>query len=97
MSTEPIPIRSPAYPVPFLVVRPGPGRVRLVNRSDETLRCVVFLVLGPGVLDAQVVGTVAPGEVIETRVHGTDLERSTSLVVRWFRADDEEYLWRIAF
>ena len=97
MSTEPIPIRSAAYPVPFLVVRPAPGRVQLVNRGAETLRCVVFLVLGPGVLDAQVVGSVAPGDVIETRVHGRDLERSTSLVVRWFREDDEEYLWRIAF
>ena len=45
----------------------------------------------------QVVGSVAPGDVIETRVRGRDLERSTSLVVRWFREDDEEYLWRIAF
>lgn len=97
MTSDPVAIRPPAYPVPFIVVRPGPGRVRLVNRSDETLRCVVFLVLGPGVLEAQVIGSVVPGEVIETRVRGGDLARSTSLVVRWFRSDDEEYLWRIAF
>lgn len=97
MTTEPVPLRPLAYPVPFLVVRPSPGRVRLVNRSDDVLRCVVFLVLGPGVLGADVVGTVEPGGVIETTVHGRNLERSTSLVVRWLRPDDQEYLWRISF
>lgn len=97
MTAEPVPIRPTAYPVPFLVVRPAPGLVRLVNRSDDLLRCVVFLVLGPGVLAADVVGAVEPGGVVETRVHGRELERSTSLVVRWIRPDDQEYLWRIAF
>jgi hypothetical protein len=97
MTAEPVPIRPRAYPVPFLVMRPAPGRVRLVNRSEDTLRCVAFLVLGPGVVSADVVGTVEPGDVVETRVHGRDLERSTSLVVRWIRPDDQEYLWRIAF
>ena len=97
MTSEPVPIRPTAYPVPFLVVRPAPGRVRLVNRSDDVLRCVVFLVLGPGVLGADVIGTVEPGGVIETSVRGRELARSTSLVVRWLRPDDEEYLWRIAF
>lgn len=94
----PIPIRRPAaYPVPFRVERGAAGRVRLVNRSDETLRCVTLFVLGPGLLDADVVGTLPPGDLVHARVRGSDLELATSLVVRWFRADGEEYLWRVAF
>lgn len=86
-----------AYRVPFHVERPGPGRLRLVNAGAETVSRVLLLVHGPGLVDADPIGALAPGEAVEARVRGRDLALATSIVVRWFREDGDEYLWRIAF
>lgn len=86
-----------AYRVPFVVDRTGAGRLRLINRGAERLEAVTLLLHGPGVLDATVIGPVPPGAAVRARVRGAQLERATSVVVRWFRPDGEEYLWRVVF
>jgi len=86
-----------AYPVPFRLERLGRGRLRLVNRSDETLTGVVFLLDGPGVMAARPAGSLRPGARAELRVLGDDLARATAVVVRWSRPNGEGYLWRISF
>ncbi len=79
------------------MTRPGGGRLQLVNRSREQLESVVLLLHGPGILEAEVIGALPPRGSVSARVHGEDLERATSVVVRWFRPDGEEYLWRVVF
>lgn len=86
-----------AYRVPFRVERHGCGRLRLVNRSEEVLNSVVFLLHGPGLMAARPGGLLTPGEHAELTVKGQQLERATAVVVRWARPNGEDYLWRISF
>lgn len=87
-----------AYRVPFRLDRSdGPGLQRLRNASAETLYSVRLQLDGPGVMAASAPAVLAPGETLKVLVRGDDLPRDTLLVVRWFRADGDEYLWRIAF
>lgn len=86
-----------AYAVPFSLKR-GPGNLyRLHNVSAEALRGVTLTLHGAGMMSSNVPATLQPGEALEVTVAGRDLARSTILVVRWFRPDDVEYLWRISF
>lgn len=86
-----------AYPVPFRVER-GAGHVyRIINESSETVHGVALTLHGSGVMGASSPSTLAPGDALEVTVAGRNLARSTILVVRWFRPDGREYLWRIAF
>lgn len=94
--------RSPsfdsAYPVPFHVERDaGPRKYLLTNRGSETVDGVTLNLLGAGVMPASTPSTLQPGETLEVVISGRDLARSTILVVRWFRPDGEEYLWRVSF
>ncbi|MHA7986202.1 hypothetical protein ACX9R5_10370 [Rathayibacter sp. CAU 1779] len=91
-SSQPI-----AYPVPFAFDRSTPPRYRLRNASLETLTGVRFSLLGAGSMPVQAPITLGPGETAEIRIHGHDLARSTVLVVRWHRANGDEYLWRASF
>ena len=85
-----------AYPVPFVFER-TPPRYRLHNVSDETLDGVALAVHGAGVLAANVPARLEPGEALDVRIAGPHLHRDTILVVRWFRFDGVEYLWRVSF
>ena len=87
----------PAYPVPFELERGRGNLCRIHNRGAEILRGVTLTLHGAGMMSTSVPATLAPGEVLEVTVAGRDLARSTILVVRWFRPDDIEYLWRISF
>lgn len=58
---------------------------------------VTLVVHGPGLLRVSAPATLAPGQGLEVRIAARDLARSTILVVRWFRHDGLEYLWRVSF
>ncbi|WP_022898967.1 hypothetical protein [Humibacter albus] len=88
---------TPAYPVPFVFDRSGAPRYRLRNASLETLTGVRFALLGAGSMPVQAPITLAPRQETEIRIHGHDLARATVLVVRWHRANGDEYLWRASF
>ena len=86
-----------AYPVPFRVDRSRSPRLRLVNTGDERLRGVTVTLRGPGLLAISPIRTVEPQGSLSVRVRGDRLERDSSLIVRWLRPDDSEYLWRVVF
>lgn len=86
-----------AYPVPFRVHRDGAPTYRIVNVSAETVHGVAVTLHGAGVMGASSPCTLGPLETLEVIVAGRDLARRAIMVVRWFRADGEEYLWRISF
>lgn len=86
-----------AYRVPFRAERRRCGHLRIVNRSEEALSSVVFLLHGPGVMAARSGGLLAPGEHAELIVKGQQLERATAVVVRWTRPNGDDYLWRVSF
>jgi hypothetical protein len=86
-----------AYPVPFLFDRSAAPLYRLVNASDERLRGVTAMVLGPGVMPVFLPTAMHPHDAVELRVLGDDLARDTTLLVRWLRANGDEYLWRVSF
>ncbi len=94
--------RSPyfdsAYPVPFRIRRDaGPHRYVLTNDGPERLDGITLSLLGAGVMPATAPSVLNPGESLEVLISVRDLARSTVLVVRWFRPNGEEYLWRVSF
>ena len=70
---------------------------RLLNVSDETVHGVTFVLHGPGLLAVSAPATLSPGDGVEVTIAARDLARSTILVVRWFRHDGLEYVWRVSF
>ena len=87
-----------AYRVPFVVDRSrAPVRYYLVNRSTETLDSVRLAVLGTGVLLPVSHSRVPPGGLLGFAVRGENLARTTVVIVRWFRPNGDEYLWRVSF
>jgi len=85
-----------AYPVPFTVDRRHVPRLRVRNSSAETLHWVRVEMAGRGVAHAPITPRLSPGEVFEVTVHGDELERDSRVILRWRRANGEEYLWGIA-
>jgi hypothetical protein len=87
-----------AYRVPFVVDRSrAPVRYYLVNRSAETLHGLRLAVLGSGLLLPVSQTRLLPGGVLGFAVRGHELARNSVVVVRWFRPNDDEYLWRVSF
>jgi hypothetical protein len=86
-----------AYPVPFRVERGAGHLYRIVNVGPEIVHGVALTLHGGGVMGASAPSTLRPGEVLEVAVAGRNLARSAIMVVRWFRPDGAEYLWRISF
>jgi hypothetical protein len=85
-----------AYPVPFRLERRPPAYI-FVNESDEPVHGVAVILHGPGRIAANAPAKLQPGEGLEVTVDGSRLEGGTILVVRWFRPDRTEYLWRVSF
>lgn len=87
-----------AYRVPFVLRRDWADRTyRLQNMSNETLDGVSLTLHGGGVLGASVPALLRPAETLEVSIAGRNLARDSILVVRWFRPDGVEYLWRVSF
>ncbi|MHB1235344.1 MAG: hypothetical protein ACYCZK_06705 [Microbacteriaceae bacterium] len=90
--------RDAAYPVPFRMERDLPShRYRLVNLSEERLSGVSLTLLGAGVMPASSPSTLLPGDILEVTIAGRNLALNTVLIVRWFRPNGIEYLWRVSF
>jgi hypothetical protein len=93
MVTRPI-----AYRVPFRVDRDyAAGTYLLTNVSREVVHSVSFTLHGSGVMAISPPRMVRPGHAIEVTVAARNPARDTILVVRWFRPNGMEYLWRVAF
>jgi hypothetical protein len=58
---------------------------------------VRLCLLGSGLLLPLSRRRLPPGTTLAFAVRGEDLARRAVVVVRWFRPDGEEYLWRISF
>lgn len=86
-----------AYPAPFVFDRSGAPIYVLVNASLERLHGVRFALLGPGSMPVQGPVVLPPGARARIPIFGDDLARATILVVRWFRENGDEYLWRAVF
>ncbi|MFF1573772.1 hypothetical protein ACFVWR_13570 [Leifsonia sp. NPDC058292] len=89
--------RPLAHRVPWRVDRSAPPVYRLVNESDDVLRGVTVSVSGRARLSVSAPAAIEPGDAVAATVTGTELERDTVLVVRWFLPDGDEYLWHVSF
>jgi hypothetical protein len=91
-----------AYRVPWLFER-GDGAAMpancfsLRNLGTERLTAVTFNLYGSGVMPASAPASLEPGDALEMVVSGHDLAKDTIGVIRWFRPDGQEYLWRVSF
>jgi hypothetical protein len=85
-----------AYRVPWHFER-GNGHFTLRNLGTERLAAVTFNLYGSGIMPASAPATLEPGDALEIVIAGSDLARDTIGVVRWFRPNGEEYLWRVSF
>jgi hypothetical protein len=85
-----------AYRVPWRFERDG-GHYTLRNLGNESLRAVSFALYGSGLMPATAPATLEPGDDLEIVIAGAQLERNTIGVVRWFRPNGDEYLWRVSF
>jgi hypothetical protein len=90
--------RPPAYRVPFRVERDyAASNYRLINIGTEVVHGLSFTLHGSGVMAISQPRIVRPGYGVEVTIAAANLARDTILVVRWFRPDGVEYLWRVAF
>ena len=94
----PLDTPSAAYAVPLqLDRRDAPHSYRLTNISRETLRGLAFTLHGAGLMRATPPLLLHPGQQVRLRIHGSTLEVSAILIIRWFRPNGDEYLWRVSF
>jgi hypothetical protein len=92
------PSESAAYPVPLRLDRSdAPHRYHLQNVGEEPLRGLSFSLLGSGLMRASPPCSLAPGQQMSLRIRGDALPVSAILIVRWFRPNGDEYLWRVSF
>jgi hypothetical protein len=85
-----------AYRVPWLFER-GNGHFTLRNLGPERLTAVTFNLYGSGVMPASAPVTLEAGDALEIVISGHDLAKDTIGLVRWFRPNAQEYLWRVSF
>jgi hypothetical protein len=91
--------RATAYAVPWTFDRSlGPPLFTLTNVGSEVLHAISLHLLGSGTMLCRAPITMRPGDTVRIVLrHDDDLARDTVLVVRWFRPDGGEYLWRVSF
>lgn len=88
MTTRPL-----AYRVPFALESDGEV-YRLVNISAEVVHGVSFTLHGAGVMAISPARVLVPGHGLEVTIAARS--SAVILVVRWFRPNGIEYLWRVA-
>jgi len=91
-----------AYRVPWYFERGDGTRLpansfSLRNLGSEPLSAVTFNLYGRGVTPASAPATLEPGDSLEIVVSGHELARDTIGIIRWFRPNGQEYLWRVSF
>jgi hypothetical protein len=88
-----------AYAVPWDFDRSqGPPLFTLTNVGPEVLHAISLHLLGSGRMLCRAPITMRPGDGMRIVLrHDEDLALDTVLVVRWFRPDGGEYLWRVSF
>jgi hypothetical protein len=87
-----------AYGVPWVCIHgSSAGAFTLRNVGLEPVSGVTVTVTGRGLMPTSAPATIVPGDALSVRIVGTHLERDTVAVVRWFRPDGREYLWRVSF
>ncbi len=91
-----------AYRVPWHFergdgIRMPANRFSLRNLGTERLTAVTFNLYGRGAMPASAPSTLEPGDSLEIVISGHDLAIDTIGVIRWFRPDGQEYLWRVSF
>jgi len=69
----------------------------LDNLGGERLTGVTITLFGRGLMPVGPPAVVDPGMNLEVTIYGDDLARDTIGVVRWFRPDGSEWLWRVSF
>jgi hypothetical protein len=90
--------RPLAYRVPFLLERePERHAYRLTNTSAETVHGVAFTLHGSGVMAVSPPRVLRPDHGIEVTIAVRSLAANAILVIRWFRPNGTEYLWRVSF
>ena len=91
-------MQPPAYRGPVVVDRArAPLRYYLVNRSQEPLEGVRLSLLGSGQMLPVSSRRMQPGGIVAFAADSAGLSRTSVVIVRWFRPDGDEYLWRITF
>jgi hypothetical protein len=85
-----------AYRVPWHFER-GDGHFTLRNLGPERLGAVTFNLYGSGIMPASAPATLEAGDSLEIVISGRDLAKDTIGLVRWFRPNGQEYLWRVSF
>ncbi len=75
----------------------GPPRFALDNVGPEVLHAISLHLLGSGTMLSRAPLVMRPGDRLVITIRDEDLARNTILLVRWFRPNGEEYLWRVAF
>jgi hypothetical protein len=85
-----------AYRVPFVVDRSrAPYRYRILNRSTEMLDAMHIMVLRSGATLPMSTRRLPPGTALTFAPAADRVGRSDVVVVRWFRPNGDEYLWRV--
>jgi len=91
-------VPPPAYAVPWVFDRTdGPPLFALTNAGGEVLHAISLHLLGSGTMLCRAPITMRPGDRVRIVIRADDLALNTVLVVRWFRPDGDEYLWRVSF
>ena len=87
-----------AYRVPWSLERDAiDGQFSLRNLGLESLSGVTVSLYGSGELPTTAPRTLHSGDILEVEISGYDLARNSIAIVRWFRPDGSDYLWRISF
>jgi hypothetical protein len=87
-----------AYAVPFEIRRElASSQYVLANVGQEAITGVSFTLHGAGVMATSAPTLLNPGDSVVVTIVAEDLARNTILVVRWFRPNGVEYLWRVSF
>jgi hypothetical protein len=96
--TSPYDAEPTAYAVPLrLDRRDAPRSYLLRNVGAETLDGLSFTLLGGAVMKATAPLLLRPGQEVRLLIRADDLSRTGVLIVRWFRPNRDEYLWRVSF
>ena len=87
-----------AYRVPWSLERDATeGSFALRNLGLESLSGVSITLYGSDTLPTTAPITLHPGDVLDVDISGGELARCSVAIVRWFRPDGTDYLWRISF